>query len=117
MPIPLLAPVIATIVGYAAKTLTVDTVKFIATRTLIIGVVGTLLPAVLYKLLNAILLELITYAQTQAGSLGSIQGQTVAFSGMGAWVASCLKLPESMAVVMSACALRWVLNAIPFSRI
>jgi len=117
MAIPLLAPVIGTIVGFFARMVTVDIVKFIAFRTLAIALIGTLLPAVLYKLINAVLLEILTYAQSQAPELGTVQAATVAFSGMGAWVASALKLPESFAVVMAACALRWTLNAIPFVRV
>lgn len=117
MALPFLAPVVATIVGAIAKTVSVETLKFAATRALIIAVVGTLLPVVLYNLINSILLEYIQYAQGVIPSGDGLTSVVVSFTGIAGYMAVQLKLPEAFSLVMSAAALRWSLNCIPFVRI
>lgn len=117
MAIPILAPVVATIVGAVAKTVSTETLKFLATKALIIAVVGTLLPVVLYNLLNSVILEYITYAQGVIPTGDGMSSALISFTGIAGYMAIQLKLPEAFSLVMSAAALRWSLNCIPFVRI
>lgn len=117
MPIPLLAPVVATIVGAIAKTVSVEGLKWIATRGLLVALVGGMLPVVLYNLFNQILLEFITYAASQNPDAGNLSSVVIQITGLGGWMATQLKLPQAFALVCSAAALRTALNMIPFVRI
>lgn len=116
MPIPLMAPVVGTMVGVLARLVAVDVLKMVALRMIGVALIGGLLPVVLNNFFVGMLTQYMAWAASKVPGVSGYQAGVVSFTAMGAWLAVKLQLPGSMAVVMSACSLRWTLNLIPFVR-
>jgi hypothetical protein len=104
----LVSVVISTITGVFARFLTVETLKFIAWRAFILSIVVIVLPASLYLLAVKILTEImdVVIAQTDSFSVSA----PLQFSGLGAWMAVKMKLPEAMAIFSECLGLRWAFS-------
>lgn len=79
---------------------------------LITGILGI----VLYNLVAEILGEVLTFIQGQinaaTGELGA--SAPLQLSGIGAWLAQVLKLPEQISVALTFVGLKWMVVKIPF---
>lgn len=102
----------AAIVGFLARFITESAIKWLAVRAFIYSLFVLVLPVILYNLFGRIVYEIGSYALSQI-SQGS-DSIIIQLSGLSAWMAVHLKLPESLSVVLSAVSLRMALNMIPF---
>ena len=110
MPLPIVAG-LGVVGGLIAKTLSVETVKFIATRALLYGLFTLVLPVVIYNVLTRIMSEMMDYVASQSGSV-STDGYMIQLTGMAGWIANELSLVTCFSMVLSAYALRFVISII-----
>lgn len=103
--------VMALIGGAVAKMLSVETVKFVATRAMMYTLFTIVLPVVLYNVFTRILYEIIEYINAELAGSG-MDGTMVQLTGMGAWIADQIQLPLAMSIFLSAVSLRWVISII-----
>lgn len=99
----LLAPLLAGV----AKLLSFETLKFIATRAMLLSLFTLVLPVVLYNVYTGIVSEVLTYA---GGLVGSVDPAVIQLTGMAAWIAEKINLGQAMSMYLSACGLRFVLS-------
>jgi hypothetical protein len=106
-----LAGIVALIGGGLAKLLTVETLKFVAFRALIIGSLTLVLPVVLYNVFTRILQETMDICSANIAS-GGITGGMVELTGMAGWIAQQINLSGCFSIFLSAVALRFTLSFI-----
>lgn len=97
----------------AGKFLTDAALKYVAYKALMITLITVTLPAVLKSLLTWLLEGLISIANGVDG-IDSMTVATHSFSGFAGYLASHLMLPECISIMLTACAIRFALNFIPF---
>ena len=94
-----------------AKVVSIETLKFIAFRAMLLTAFTIILPAVLYKVIGSLFMEMTTYAFDQINS-GGLPTLSLQLTGFGGWIAQQINLQASISVVLSAVSLRFVLNLI-----
>lgn len=87
--------------------------KFVAYKALIFTGITVTFPAVVKNLLNWLFEGLISIAGNAPGMDG-MQSATYQFTGITAYLASNLMLPECIAIIITACIIRLALNFVPF---
>jgi len=87
-----------------------DLAKWVAYRAFIIGAIGTLVPIAIFMGWTEICKFIFDASNTQAGTTGMWTGSIVQYTGLGAWFATQLKMPECMSVLLSAYAVRFALS-------
>lgn len=112
--IPLLGliPLVGT---WLARTVTLDVLKMVALKAILMSIVITVLPVVA----NNFLIDIMQGAFTQLTSIVSPQNLDVSlqFSNLTAWLMEKTRLVECFSVIIGAISTRWAINAIPFLRI
>ena len=95
------------------KLISVETIKFIAWRALIMFIVFVALPLVLYNVLASLIFDFMDYAMTYISSSG-LSSFTFQLTGMGAYIANHIRLVEAFALFMSFVTIRFFMRFIPF---
>jgi len=111
MAVPVIGGLISIISAGIARLLTIETLKFIATKALIIGAMTLILPVVLYNVFTTLLQEMIDIASTQIGGAG-LSSAVVNLTGLAGWIAIQINLASCLSIFLSAVALKWVLGFI-----
>lgn len=106
---------LAALATFFLRYISVEVLKYVALRALILSLVVVILPIVVENFLVKIFEESMSIATQQL--VQQDFGQVVNLVGVFGWVAQMLKLPEAMAVVISAIGVRFALSLIPFVRI
>ena len=104
-----LAGAFASLVGYSA-------VRFTAWKLVIYTLTVTILPIVLTNLIYTIIEIALTLADDVQGSYG-LSSVVVQFTGISAWFATHLMIPEGISILLSALTARLALKMIPFVRL
>ena len=102
---------IGIIAAWAARFLTAGVIKWLAWKAAVLFVTCVLIPIVLNNIFYKMLEKAMALHTTQAGSMS---GQMMALTGLAAWLAIQLKIPESMALVVGALSKRVGMSFIPF---
>lgn len=105
--------IILAILGSLGRFFTDKLAYFVAMKALMILLLVTVLPLVLKNLLNWFITSIyaVVSSHVEAGDIDSI---TLQFTGMGAYLASHLQFPLCFSILLSALAVRFVLNMVPF---
>lgn len=103
----LLGPIIAAL----AKLFTFEGLKYLATRAMLLTLFTLVLPVVLYNVYSGIVSELLTWTSSQVTG-SSLTGSVISLTGVGAWLADQLRLPQCLSLLLSALGLRFALSAI-----
>jgi len=84
------------------------------------GLLMTILGVVLYNLVAEIIGEVLSWGLTairsETSGLVAEGAPSVGLSGVGAWMAGVLRVPEMLSVVINIVMVKWVLRKIPFVR-
>ena len=99
-----------------AKLFTDKVLGWIALKLLLVFLFTVVVPIVLNNFLYDIIEIVMNFATSQAGGASSVNG-AMNFTGFAAWLIDCFKLAETLAVLVSALALRLALSMIPFVRL
>lgn len=93
--------------------------QFTATKLVLIAIFTLVLPVVLnnliYDLVVSMLNSIDPYMQQIQANMGA--SSTVSVAGIGAWAVSLFRIPECVAVLMSAVSIRLSLSLIPFLKV
>jgi hypothetical protein len=100
-------------IGSIGKLISVETIKFLAWRGLIMFLMFVALPVVLYNVLTGLIFDFMDYAMSYLSGSG-LSTFTVQISGMGAYIASKIQLPQAVSVYMSFVSIRFFMRFIPF---
>lgn len=111
---PLILTSLFTFLGsIVGKFLTDGLLRFIAYKALAATLVITILPIILKNSIVWIVTELnVVITSVMQGS--SMQPTVINFIGLAAWLSDCFMLADCLSVLLSALALRFILNLIPF---
>lgn len=111
-------PVIGLIIALGSmltKYVSVEVLRFVAMRALLLSLVVVILPIVMENFLTAMFASSVELMQGAVGDT-AFSG-IIPLTGVFGWVASLLKLQECLAVILSAVSMRFALNLIPFVRV
>jgi hypothetical protein len=101
--------------GWLGQKFGVQLAKFIAYKALFIFLLVTVLPIVLTNLIVKLLSTVVSYITTDLAVSGTLTSSlTLSLTGMTAYVASALCLPEALAIVLTAVAVRFTLELFTF---
>ena len=111
-----MAAVVQAIISFFSSWLTTETVKWLAFRALMITLFMVVLPLALMKGFYYILDAYLTYVEQNLPDQSQLDFSSYALqlSGLSAWFAVHLRIPEAASIVAGAVSLRWVLNFVPF---
>ncbi len=112
MPI-LFQPVFNFITNLFAKFFTDNGLKFVAHKSLLVTLLTVTFPATLKAFLTWLFEGLMGIAGA-VPHMDDMASSTAQLVGQGAYIASHLQLPEAIAILLTACAIRLALNFIPF---
>lgn len=88
---------------------------WVALKLLLIFLFTIIVPIVLNNFLYDIMEIFMNFANNQIGNQGIVNG-AMTFSGFSAWLITVFRLPECLAVIISAMQLRVILTTIPLVR-
>lgn len=111
--IALIGSVVGSIVTAIGKTLSVETLKFVAWRALAMFLMFIAFPIVLYNVLTGMMFDFMDYALSYLDTSG-LSSMTVELTGMGAYIATKIKLVEAISTYLSFVAIAFVMRFIPF---
>ena len=111
--ISLLGSLGGSLVNSFAKLFSIETIKFLAWRALILFIVFIALPVVLYNIFTGLIFDFLDYALSFLSSQG-LSSHVVSLSGMGAYIASQIRLPEAFSVYLSYVGIAFLMRFIPF---
>lgn len=104
----------AWLLGVATTFLGSSVARWIAFKTLFIGIMMVTLPIIL----NNIIYKIIDISANLAGEYSEgVASWVGSFSGLTAFLLSCVRAPEVVSIIMAAVAVRYTLNLIPFVRV
>jgi hypothetical protein len=107
---------VGVIVSFLARLFSVQALKWIAMKGLILAVCTLVLPAVLYNIFGRVIGEMIEYGQSAAaaglGDVSSGGATMLELTGFAGWIAQQIALPSCLAVFLSALTLRYGLHLI-----
>ena len=100
---------IQVVVALVVRFLGASVVRFVATKILMMTVTTLVLPVILYNVFTKIQTEMMQYRMDQ---MGTIDGNSVIvnLTGMAAWIADQIQLPEAMAIFLGAIATRYAMS-------
>lgn len=110
-----LGSLLAPLLGGIAKTISIETVKWLAYRAFTLFIVFVAIPIVLYNVLTGMLFDFMDYAMTYVSGSG-VSAFTLQLTGMGAYIASKIQLVQAFSTYMSFVAIRFIMRFIPFLR-
>jgi len=97
------------------KLFTLEALKFVAYKAMILFIVFIALPIVLYNVTVGLLFDFIEYALSYLTGL-NISSQVVSIAGIGAYIATKIKLVEAVTVFLSFVSIKFIMRFIPFLR-
>jgi hypothetical protein len=109
----LLGPILAWFSSLAGRFLVDTGLKFLATKALVYTFLVITFPIVIKNLLCWLVEQLQTIVQSSVDP-GSVHSFSAQLTGLAGWLGEQLLLPTCVSVLLSACAIRFVLNFIPF---
>jgi hypothetical protein len=110
--ISFLGSVFGKVVEGLSSQITVETAKFLAWRALVMFLMFIAFPVVLHNVLAKILLELVDYSLSAVSDTG-VTSYTMQLTGMAAYIAYYIKLPEAFSIFMGFVAMRFTLGFLP----
>ena len=111
MPV-LFAPILAWFGSLGAKFVTDSLLKFVAYKAFAFTLLTVTFPIVIKNLLTWLFELLTSYVTTI--DLGDLSATVVNLTGLGAYLAQHLQLVDSLSIILTAIAIRFTLNFIPF---
>jgi len=109
--------VILSFLGTAVARIFADKIlSWIAIKAVLVFLSITVLPIILNNFMHSMIEIMMNFAATQSSGASSING-AMSFTGVAGWLLTCFKLPEVIAVYVSALSLRLALSMIPFVRL
>jgi len=109
----LLGSLFGGLVSGIGRIISVETIKFLAWKAFYFTVLFIILPIVLYNVLTGIVFDFMSYALNFLDAQ-NIQSLSIQFTGMGAYIANLIKLPQCFSVFMSFLSIRFLMRFIPF---
>jgi len=103
------AALIGVVGGAVAKLLSVETLKFIAMRAMMLSLFTVILPVVLYNVANSLLNDYLAYVSSVLPGSG-YEGAIIELSGLGAWLAQRLQLVSCVSIFLAGVNLRWLIS-------
>jgi hypothetical protein len=100
----------------AARIFSDKILGWIAIKVLLVALFTVVIPLVLNNFLYDIIEIILGFANTQASGASSFGG-VLGFTGFGAWLIDCFRIPAALSVIISAFALRAALSMVPFVRL
>lgn len=114
-----IATFLSGLAGSVIANVTLQGVRFIATKALMYFLIGVALPVVLYNVFSSLIVDLISAGiSVSHDQIGSVSGQSLGLSltSLAGWLANQLYLPQCMSVYLSAVSARFAMSFIPFMR-
>ena len=105
--------IVVAILGALGRQLLDKLSYFVAMKALMIALVVTVLPVIIKNSMTW-LIETTHNAMAQAVSGYSLEAQIIQLSGVLAYLASVFQLPSCMSIIVTALAIRLILNFVPF---
>lgn len=105
------------IIGAAIRVLLASSVaKWLAWKTVIAFVVTTIIGIVLYNLVAEIVGECLVWVADQVAEVTTTgwEGAALQFTGLGAWFADRLQIPEQVGVMVAFVSTKWLVVKVPF---
>lgn len=100
-------------IGSIGKLISVETIKFIAWRALIMFLMFVALPVVLYNVFTGLIFDFMDYGMSYITGSG-VSAFTIEITGLGAYIASKIQLVQAVSVYMSFVSIRFLMRFIPF---
>jgi len=99
--------------------ISVQFLKWVAIKALVFFVLGVVLPVLLYNIITDIIVSLMDASMEQMTAVLADQSDSLvlSFTGLAGWVANQIYLPQAIAVILSAIAIKFLLGLIPFVRV
>lgn len=96
-------PALFAVIGAIGNVLASSVARFVALKTLLIGLFMIVLPYVLHQIIYFFLDRGLNYANQYSGSLDSA---TVQLTKFGAWLGDALQVPLCLSIILSAVSIR-----------
>lgn len=109
----LLGPLVTWLGAVVARFFTDSLLKFAAYKIFAFSLITVTLPIVLKNLISW-LYETVYAVITANVDTSGLGGVVIELTGLAGFLGDCLRFPECLSVVMTACALKFVLKLIPF---
>lgn len=101
------------VISGVGSLISVETLKFLAIRGLIMFSLFIALPVVLYNVLTSIIFDFMSYALSFMSAQG-LSANVIHFTGLGAYLAQQIQLPQAFSVYMSFVLIAFLMRFIPF---
>lgn len=107
--------IIGAIAGFFVKHIADKAAAWTVMRAALLFFGTVILPVVLYNFVMQLLLEYLTWVSSKMSAIqtGGVQVTMISLTGLGAWLAIQLKLPEAFALILAAVKVRLILNTLP----
>jgi len=109
----IISSILSGLVAGFGRLFTVETLKFVAYKALILFILFVALPLVLYNVGVDLIFDFMQYALDQISGY-QIDSFVVQISGIGAYIATKIKLVESVTLFLSFLAIKFIFRFIPF---
>lgn len=97
----------------AAKIFADKVLGYLAMKAILVFLFITVVPLILNNFAYDIIEIVLNFAGAQTSSVSELNGN-MTFTGLGAWFISVFRIPDCLAVLVSALVLRVTLSMIPF---
>jgi len=105
--------ILAFLSGKWLAQITLEGLKVAAFKLFMGTIIFTVLPVILYNVVIDLVVDFMGWALDYIGASGFAgDGLLIQLTGMGGWLANVLGLPSMFAMLMSAVAIRFVLNIV-----
>lgn len=108
-----LGAILAPIVTAIGRVLSIELLKWVAFRALMIFLIFVALPVVLYNTFTDLIFDFMEIALDYLTSQG-ISSYTLQITGIGAYIASKIQLVQAVSLYMSFVSIRFLMRFIPF---
>lgn len=104
---------ISSVVTSIGKTISVETLKWLAFRAFMLFIVFVAVPIVLYNVATDLIFDFIDYAMSYISGSG-VTSYTVQLTGLGAYIAQKIRLVEAISIMLTFTSIRFLMRFIPF---
>ena len=111
MALPVLG-IVALVGGFFSRTFLQYVAMFIAIKVVLITLIVVFLPTVLNNVFHDLIQEAMTFATSQVSTFDGNTPFVYQFTGMGAYLANCFRLPEIVSLTLSALGVRFALKVL-----
>lgn len=108
-----LGAILAPIVTSIGRVISVEVLKWVAFRALMIFLMFVALPVVLYNTFTGLIFDFMDVSLNYLTDQG-ISAYTLQITGIGAYIASKIQLVQAVSLYMSFVSIRFVMRFIPF---